>query len=91
MEQCPEPYAEMHPALASKYGLEDGDLVKLITPRSHMIVKTKLTKATRRDTVFVPYHWGKELAVNQLTNPCLDPISRMPEFKVCALKLEKQH
>ncbi|PGL72053.1 formate dehydrogenase subunit alpha [Bacillus sp. AFS055030] len=89
MEQCPEPFAEMHPALASQYGLENGDLVKLITPRSHMVVKTKLTKATRRDTVFVPYHWGKELAVNQLTNPCLDPISRMPEFKVCSLKIEK--
>ncbi|MBM7649077.1 assimilatory nitrate reductase catalytic subunit [Bacillus ectoiniformans] len=89
MEQCPEPFAEMHPALASKYNLQDGEMVRLITPRSHMDVKTRITKAIRKDTVFVPYHWGKELAVNQLTNACLDPISRMPEFKVCSLKMEK--
>jgi len=89
MEQCPLPYAEMHPELASHYNLQNGDKVKLSTRRSHMTVDVKLTKAIRNDTVFVPYHWGKELAVNQLTNPCLDPTSRMPEFKVCAVKIEK--
>ncbi|WP_421380957.1 formate dehydrogenase subunit alpha [Bacillus salacetis] len=89
MQQCPEPYAEMHPALASKYGLADGDMVKLTTPRSHMTIKTRITKAIRKDTVFVPYHWGEELAVNQLTSDCLDPTSRMPEFKVCSLRMEK--
>ncbi|WP_078555232.1 molybdopterin oxidoreductase family protein [Bacillus alkalicellulosilyticus] len=89
MEQCPVPYAEMHPALASEYGLANGTKVKLITKRSEMVVEVRLTKAIRKDTVFVPYHWGKELSVNQLTNPSLDPISRMPEFKVCAVKMEK--
>ena len=89
MEQCPVPFAEMHPELASQYNLSNGDKVKLTTRRSEMTVEVKLTKAIRNDTVFVPYHWGKELSVNQLTNPCLDPKSRMPEFKVCAVKLEK--
>lgn len=89
MEQCPLPYAEMHPELASQYNLANGDKVKLTTPRSSMELEVRLTKAIRNDHVFVPYHWGKELAVNQLTNPCLDPISRMPEFKVCAVKLQK--
>ncbi|WP_078546414.1 formate dehydrogenase subunit alpha [Litchfieldia alkalitelluris] len=89
MEQCPVPYTEMHPELASQYNLSNGDKVKLITPRSEMILDVKLTKAIRKDTVFVPYHWGKELSVNKLTNPSLDPTSRMPEFKVCAVKIEK--
>lgn len=89
MEQCPLPYAEMHPELASQHNLANGDQVKLTTPRSSMKLEVRLTKAIRNDHVFVPYHWGKELAVNQLTNPCLDPISRMPEFKVCAVKIEK--
>ncbi len=89
MEQCPLPYVEIHPELASQYNLRNGDRVKLTTPRSHMTLDVRLTKAIRNDTVFVPYHWGKELAVNQLTNPCLDPTSRMPEFKVCAVKIEK--
>ncbi|MEI5908238.1 formate dehydrogenase subunit alpha [Bacillus spongiae] len=89
MQQCPEPFAEMHPALASKYHVQEGDLVKLSTPRSHMVAKARITKAIRKDTVFVPYHWGKELAVNKLTSDHLDPTSRMPEFKVCSLKIDK--
>jgi len=39
-----------------------------------MVVEARLTKAIRNGTVFVPYHWGKELAINQLTNPCLDSL-----------------
>jgi assimilatory nitrate reductase catalytic subunit len=89
MEQCPEPFVEMHPELASAYQLENGEKVKLSTPRGEMITPVKITKAIRKDTMFVPYHWGKKLAVNQLTSPALDPFSRMPEFKVCAVKLEK--
>lgn len=89
MEQCPLPYAEMHPELASKYNLQNGEKVRLTTRRSTMVLDVRLTKAIRNDTIFVPYHWGKELSVNQLTNPALDPTSRMPEFKVCAVKIEK--
>lgn len=89
MEQCPLPYAEMHPELASQYNLANGDKVKLSTPRSTMVLDVRLTKAIRNDHIFVPYHWGKELSINQLTNPALDPTSRMPEFKVCAVKIEK--
>lgn len=49
----------------------------------------KITKAIREDTVFVPYHFGHEQSINLLTIAALDPISRMPEFKVCAAQLEK--
>ncbi|MFA9555846.1 formate dehydrogenase subunit alpha [Evansella sp. AB-rgal1] len=89
MEKCPEPYVEMHPALASQYSIQDGEEVYLETRRGSMTVKARITKAIREDTVFIPYHWGKELSVNKLTNPALDPTSRMPEFKVCAVKLRK--
>ncbi|MMZ55098.1 Assimilatory nitrate reductase catalytic subunit [compost metagenome] len=75
--------------MASKYNLQDGEEVELETRRAKMKLKVRLTKAIRKDTVFVPYHWGKELSINQLTNPCLDPVSRMPEFKVCAVRLRK--
>jgi len=89
MEQCPEPFAEMHPELASRYALKDGDIVYLETRRGNMEVKAKITKAIRKDHIFVPYHWGKELSVNKLTSPALDPTSRMPEFKVAAVKIKK--
>jgi assimilatory nitrate reductase catalytic subunit len=89
MEQCPEPYIEIHPELASTYQLENGERVKISTLRGEMEAPVRLTKAIRNDTLFVPYHWGKEMSINQLTNPALDPTSRMPEFKVCAVKLEK--
>ncbi|PRO66348.1 molybdopterin oxidoreductase family protein [Alkalicoccus urumqiensis] len=88
-DQCPYPYVEMHPALASRYGIQDKEMAEITTPRSSMTVEVKLTKATREDILFIPYHWGKELSVNKLTNACLDPTSRMPEFKVCAAKIRR--
>jgi assimilatory nitrate reductase catalytic subunit len=52
-------------------------------------VRARLTHAIRQDTLFIPFHWGGSGRANLLTNPALDPISRMPEFKVCAARLEK--
>ncbi|MFC0558446.1 formate dehydrogenase subunit alpha [Halalkalibacter alkalisediminis] len=89
MQQCPLPYIEIHPELASQYNISEKNLVKVTSPRSTMTVEARITKAIRKDTVFIPYHWGKELAANLLTNPALDPTSRMPEFKVAAVKLER--
>jgi assimilatory nitrate reductase catalytic subunit len=89
MEQCPHPYAEMHPELASQYNLRNGERARFTTRRKSMDLEVKLTKAIRKDTIFVPYHWGDDESVNQLTNDCLDPISRMPEFKVCAVRIER--
>ena len=47
-----------------------------------------MTETIRADTVFVPYHWGAPLAANILTIDALDPISKIPEFKVCACRVE---
>ena len=48
-----------------------------------------LSADIRRDTLFAPFHWGGRKAANLLTNPALDPKSRMPEFKVCAVRAQK--
>ena len=84
-----EPCAEFHPRAASMYGVHDGETVDLVTRRGRATFKVKLTPCAREDTVFVPFHWGDEQSVNRLTNAALDPISRMPEFKVCAVRVEK--
>lgn len=83
-----EPFAEVHPTTARHYRLANGDLVKLSTRRGSIVLKVKVTRSIREDTIFVPFHWGEHLSVNRLTNPALDPTSRMPEFKVCAVRIE---
>lgn len=87
-EMAGEPFAELHPSTAKRNKFVDGDMVTLITRRGTATFKLKLTLSIREDTVFVPFHWGGEQSVNRLTNPALDPISRMPEFKVCAVRIE---
>jgi assimilatory nitrate reductase catalytic subunit len=85
-----EPLAEMHPATARLFGLADGQRVTLTTGRGSATYTVKLTPAIREDTVFVPFHWGGDQAVNRLTNPALDPTSGMPEFKVCAVSAVRE-
>lgn len=85
-----EPSAEVHPAVAQRYGLTDGDEVILTTRRGSARFRTKVTATIRPDTIFVPFHWGGDQAANQLTNPALDPVSRMPEFKVCAVRVARR-
>ncbi|MNE94322.1 Assimilatory nitrate reductase catalytic subunit [compost metagenome] len=71
------------------YEIEHEERVRLRTRRGECIYKVKITEAIRKDTVFVPYHFGHEGSVNLLTIPALDPMSRMPEFKVCAAEIDK--
>ena len=88
-EMAPEPFVEMNPSTARRYGLEDGDAVTLVTRRGSASFKARLTPGIRPDTLFAPFHWGGNESANRLTNPALDPTSRMPEFKVCAVRIEK--
>ena len=88
-DMCPEPYVEVHPETAEKYGIEHEERIRLFTRRGEAIYKVKITEAIRKDTVFVPYHFGHEQSINLLTIAALDPISRMPEFKACAAQIEK--
>lgn len=84
----PRPYAEIHPDTARRYGLKEGFGVRLTTRRGSRVFITKLTTTIRPDTIFVPFHWGDTQCVNDLTNPALDPTSRMPEFKTCAVRID---
>jgi len=88
-DMCPEPFVEVHPETAEQYGISHDEVVRLFTRRGEAFYKVKITEAIRKDTVFVPYHWGHELSINLLTIPALDPISKMPEFKACAAQIEK--
>lgn len=82
----PEPLAEMHPATARLLGLSNGEPVTLTSRRAAGTFMLKVTPTMREDTVFVPFHWGGLQSINRLTSEALDPISRMPEFKVCAVR-----
>jgi assimilatory nitrate reductase catalytic subunit len=85
---APSPMAELHPSVARRHGVRDGDAIVLVTRRGRAHFTARVTGDIRADTVFVPFHWGGEQSANRLTNPALDPTSRMPEFKVCAARLE---
>jgi assimilatory nitrate reductase catalytic subunit len=85
----PEPFVEIHPATARTFGIAENDAVRLTTRRGSAVMKARLSTAIRMDTVFAPIHWGDAARVNLLTNPALDPVSKMPEFKVCAVRIER--
>ncbi|SDS90056.1 assimilatory nitrate reductase (NADH) alpha subunit apoprotein [Paraoerskovia marina] len=84
----PEPFVEVHPLLALRVGLEDGETVRLTTSRGTALARARWTTDIRPDTVFMPFHWAGEGSVNRLTTDAVDPTSKMPEFKVCAVRLE---
>ena len=87
--QYPEPLCEMHPQLAERLGVVEGDLVTVASRRGEMTLPAHVVTTIRPDTVFIPYHWPGSKAANQLTNRAVDPISAMPEFKVAAVRVTK--
>jgi assimilatory nitrate reductase catalytic subunit len=89
VELAPSSFVQIHPSMARNYGIAQGDKVRLTTRRGTAIAAAQLTAGIRLDTLFVPFHFGGEGRANLLTNAALDPISRMPEFKVCAARIEK--
>ncbi|MEW2614084.1 molybdopterin oxidoreductase family protein [Streptomyces sp. NPDC047880] len=85
---APGPFVELHPRLAARIGAAEGDPVAVMSRRGRAVAPARITHAIRPDTVFMPFHWPGEGRANTLTNPALDPTSRMPEFKTCAVRLE---
>ncbi|MFI1399915.1 molybdopterin oxidoreductase family protein [Streptomyces sp. NPDC020681] len=85
---APGPFVELHPLLAERLGVGQGDQVAVVSRRGRAQGPARITDGIRPDTVFMPFHWPGEGRVNSVTNPALDPTSRMPEFKVCAVRLE---
>jgi assimilatory nitrate reductase catalytic subunit len=82
----PEVFVELHPDLAEAVGVGHGEPLRVVSRRGTAEGVARVTASIRADTVFMPFHWP---GVNALTNPELDPVSRMPEFKVCAVRLER--
>lgn len=85
----PEALLDIHPAMARNYGIAEGEMVDITSRRGTAIAKAHLTATIRMDTVFLPFHFAAKGRANLLTNPALDPIARMPEFKVCAVRIAK--
>ena len=88
VDQYPEPLLEIHPTLAARLGIAERDLIRVSTRRGQAEFPAHLVATIREDTCFIPYHWPGRKAANQLTVGALDPVSKIPEFKVCACKLE---
>jgi ferredoxin-nitrate reductase len=92
-KQAAAPYIEMHPDDAEKHQLEEGDTVMVESVRGRATVKVKLSSKIRPGIVFMPFHWGDlfapNVAANHLTNDVLDPISKEPEYKACAVRVLK--
>ncbi|HEX4627528.1 MAG TPA: molybdopterin oxidoreductase family protein, partial [Gemmatimonadales bacterium] len=86
MEARPQPRLQMHPRLAARLGVADGDPVLVESRRGAVEFSVSISADIRADTLFAPFHWGGKRAANALTIAALDPTSRMPEFKVCAVK-----
>ncbi len=83
-EQAPYPWVEIHERTAQRLGIADGDWVTVRTRRGEMTAPALVVLSIRPDTLFIPYHYGHTQAVNQLTNPVLEPMLKIPEYKVCA-------
>ncbi|MEU2300109.1 molybdopterin oxidoreductase family protein [Streptomyces antibioticus] len=86
---APGPFVELHPRLAARLGAAEGDPLAVVSRRGRAVAPARITTGIRPDTVFMPFHWPGEGRANTLTNPALDPTSRMPEFKVCAVRVER--
>ena len=86
-ERYPESLVEIHPADAAKFKISEGQMVKVKSRRGTLEAKAHITGKSPQGTIFMNFHFA-EAAVNQLTNAALDPIGKIPEYKVCAVKLE---
>jgi formate dehydrogenase major subunit len=86
--EVPEGYMEINPRDAKKLGIRDGEMVGVESRRGSIETKTRISRKIRPGIVFIPFHFA-ESAANTLTNPALDPISKIPEYKACAVKIKK--
>ncbi len=87
-EKAPECLVEIAAGDAIDYGITDGEPVRVKTRRGELVVRALVSPKAVRGTIFIPFHFH-EAAVNKLTNAALDPVAKIPEYKVCAVHIEK--
>ena len=87
--EVPGAFVQINPADAAKEGVKSGDMVTLRTRRGSIDVRAQVTTDVPSGLLFVPFHFA-EACANVLTNPALDPDCKMPEYKVCAVRMEVQ-
>jgi predicted molibdopterin-dependent oxidoreductase YjgC len=83
-----EAYLEVNPEDAGSIGVSAEELVKVASRRGEIKLKVRVTDRVGKGVVFMPFHFA-EAAANALTNTALDPVAKIPEYKVCAVKVEK--
>lgn len=86
----PEPFVEVSERTAERLSLRAGSKVRLKTRRGEISLAWRASPQQEDSTLFVPFHWGGERSINLLTQEALDPVSKMPEFKVCAASLTQE-
>ena len=87
-KEAEQNYVEINPFDAAELGIEEGEAVKVVSRRGEIQVKAKLTFGVSRQVVFIPFHFV-EGAANVLTHTAIDPVAKIPEFKVGAVRVEK--
>jgi formate dehydrogenase major subunit len=86
----PGPTASLNPATLGRYGVDPGQMVKVTTRRGSIELTARADRHVQEGTIFIPFAYV-EAAANVLTNPQLDPIGKIPEYKYCAVKIEPSH
>lgn len=86
--EMPEIFTDLNPEDGARMQLAQGDAIRVTSRRGTLVSRVQLTERVKPGMIFMPLHF-EEAAANLLTNPALDPISKTPEYKVCAVRLEK--
>ncbi len=84
---APEERLQVHPDDAARLGIADGDLVRVVSRRGEMAARVRVSERLMPGMVFGTFHF-QEAPVNRLTNDALDPVGKIPEYKVCAVRIE---
>ena len=87
-ELAPRSFVEISGEDAQSYSISDGDLLKIASRRGEIEAEARISDKAVTGTVFIPFHYAKG-AANMLTNAALDPVAKIPEYKVCAVSLSK--
>jgi anaerobic selenocysteine-containing dehydrogenase len=93
LKACREPFLEINPLDAQRWCILDGDFAEVSSRRGNAVVQARVTEEIRPGTCFMPFHWGRQFgfhkAANNLTITARDPVSRQPELKACAVRVNQ--